>query len=160
MRLVWEKLKFFMVIGSGERMWVLTFITPRIVRRIEHIRCTGGETPEVLKLICVIDMRILGNYLDHSIYDIVIPTLTTSGRQRFGSTKTPEVPNLMWIVDLRILQDPSRSFDRGEVSINIEILWEPMCRVMGFPSVPLGVAHTGIQRTLERKLRAKEPKKI
>jgi hypothetical protein len=44
-----------------------------------------------------------GNYPDRQIYDIVSPTLTTSGGQRFGNTKTPEVPKLIWAVDLRML---------------------------------------------------------
>jgi hypothetical protein len=65
-------------------------------------------------------MRMLENYPDRWIYDIVSPSLTTSGGQRFGSTKTPEVSKLMWTVDLRILQDPSRLFDHGDTSINIE----------------------------------------
>jgi len=63
-------------------------------------------------------------------------------------------------MDLRILQYPSWSFDRGDVSVNVEILWDPMHWVTGFSSVPVEVAHTGIQRTLERKLQDEEWKNI
>jgi hypothetical protein len=31
------------------------------------------------------------------------------------------------IVDLRILQDPSLLFDRGDMSINVKIMWEARC---------------------------------
>jgi hypothetical protein len=163
MRLVREKPKFFTIIGSGERMWVLTLRTLQTSRSGESSIFVAQEVkpPEVPKLIWVIDLRMPGNYPDHQIYNIVSPTLTTSGGQRFGSTKTPEeVPKLMWTMDLRILRDPSRPFDHGDASINVEILWEPMCRVTGLSGVPLRVAHTGIQRTLERKLRAEESKQI
>jgi hypothetical protein len=52
MRLVREKSKFFTIIGSGERMQVLTLRTLRTsrVRRIKHIRCTEGETPQSPKV--------------------------------------------------------------------------------------------------------------
>jgi hypothetical protein len=49
-----------------------------------------------------------GNYPDRRIYDIVSPTLTTSGGQRFGNTKTPEVPKSEVDVD-HGSKDPSGS---------------------------------------------------
>jgi hypothetical protein len=110
MRLVQEKPKFFTIVGSGERTWVLTLRTLRTsrVRRIEHIHRTGGEfprSPEVPKLIWVVDLRMPGNYPIHWIYDTVSPTLTTSGGWRIGNTKTPEVPKLIWVIDLRMPGD-------------------------------------------------------
>jgi hypothetical protein len=69
-------------------------------------------------------------------------------------SQSPEVPKLMWTMDLKILQDPSRPFDRGYKSIDVKIMWEPMCRVTRFPVVPLRVACTGTQETLKGKLRA------
>jgi hypothetical protein len=51
MRLVREEPKFFTIVGSGEGTQVLTLraLQTSRVRRIEHIRRTGGESPEVPK---------------------------------------------------------------------------------------------------------------
>jgi len=120
-RIVWEKSKFFTIFESGEGTWVLTLraLQTSQVWWIEHILHIGGESPEVPKLIWVVDLRMPGNYPDCRIYDIVSPTLTTSGSQSFGNTKTPEVSKLMWIMNLRILWDPSRLFDRGDTCITL-----------------------------------------
>jgi hypothetical protein len=48
MRLVWEETKFSTIVESGEGTRALTLraLQTSRVRRIEHIRCTGGESPQ------------------------------------------------------------------------------------------------------------------
>jgi hypothetical protein len=52
MRLSPEKMNLSTIVGSGERMWVLNLRTLQTsrVRRITHIHCIGGETPQSPKV--------------------------------------------------------------------------------------------------------------
>jgi len=77
------------------------------------------RSPEVLKLIWDVYMRIARNYSHHHIYDVLILMLTSSRGQGCCNVRTFEGHSceVMWIVDLCILWDHSLPFDHEDACI-------------------------------------------
>jgi hypothetical protein len=75
-------------------MLILRALQTSWVQRIGHIRRTGGESPEVPKLIWAVDLRIPGSYPDRRIYDVVNLVLTASGGQEYCNHQNPLLEGL------------------------------------------------------------------